>query len=162
MWRLLYLVLLQRCCTEHLYILQLVLQICPLSFEHVSLVQGILKALGQTENVALLQVHLLLELSLLSGPANKCLKREIRYPGGHLSNVQHWLIALSTSSISLCFSSLSVSSFCCKLRAFISSMACFFSRSLSCHNICARVNLPHRPATNTFQVKKKRYRRSES
>lgn len=36
-----------------------------------------------------------------------------------------------TSSRSLCLSSRSVSSFCCKLRAFISSMACFFSRSLS-------------------------------
>lgn len=31
-----------RYCTEHLYILQLVLQIGPLSLEHVSLVQGIL------------------------------------------------------------------------------------------------------------------------
>ncbi|KPP66966.1 hypothetical protein Z043_114485 [Scleropages formosus] len=36
-----------------------------------------------------------------------------------------------TSSNSLCFSSRSVSNFCCRLRAFISSMACFFSRSLS-------------------------------
>lgn len=36
-----------------------------------------------------------------------------------------------TSSRSLCLSSLSVSSFCCKLRAFISNIACFFSRSLS-------------------------------
>lgn len=36
-----------------------------------------------------------------------------------------------TSSRRRCLSSRSVSSFCCKLRAFISSMACFFSRSLS-------------------------------
>lgn len=46
-----------------------------------------------------------------------------------------WSRLTCTSSISLCFSSLSVSSFCCKLRAFISSMACFFSRSLSCERI---------------------------
>lgn len=36
-----------------------------------------------------------------------------------------------TSSSSLCFRSLSLSSFCCRLRAFISSMACFFSRSFN-------------------------------
>lgn len=36
-----------------------------------------------------------------------------------------------TSSSSLCLRSRSLSSFCCRLRAFISSMACFFSRSLS-------------------------------
>lgn len=41
-----------------------------------------------------------------------------------------WWLTL-TSSRSLCLSSRSVSSFCCKLRAFISSMVCFFSRSLS-------------------------------
>lgn len=40
-------------------------------------------------------------------------------------------ISKVTSSRSLCLSSLSVSSFCCKLRAFISNIACFFSRSLS-------------------------------
>lgn len=46
----------------------------------------------------------------------------------------HWYsihIWRCTSSSSLCFTSLSLSSFCCKLRAFISSMACFFSRSFN-------------------------------
>lgn len=38
----------------YLYILQLVLQVSPLSLQHVSLVQSILQTLGQTEYVALL------------------------------------------------------------------------------------------------------------
>jgi len=50
---------------ENLYILQLVLQVGPLGLEHVGLVQGVLQALGQTEDVALLEVHLLLQLPLL-------------------------------------------------------------------------------------------------
>ncbi len=54
-------------CIENLYILQLVLQIGPLSLEHVGLVKGILQALGQTEYVTFLEVHLLLQLSLLQG-----------------------------------------------------------------------------------------------
>lgn len=49
----------------YLYILQLVLQVSPLSLEHVCLVQSILQSLGQTEYVALLEVHLLLQLPLL-------------------------------------------------------------------------------------------------
>lgn len=36
-----------------------------------------------------------------------------------------------TSSSSLCFTSRSLSSFCCRLRAFISSIECFFSRSFN-------------------------------
>lgn len=58
---------LQRYFIEHLYILQLVLQVSPLSLEHVGLVQSVLQALGQTEYVALLEVHLLLQLTLLWG-----------------------------------------------------------------------------------------------
>lgn len=50
------------------------------------------------------------------------------------TNIINWVVQTRchhTSSMSLCFSSLSVSSFCWRLRAFISSMACFFSRSFS-------------------------------
>lgn len=56
------------------------------------------------------------------------------YRHSHTDTHAHWLVLPGgslTSSRSLCLSSRSVSSFCCKLRAFISSMACFFSRSLS-------------------------------
>lgn len=66
-WRRVYFIKLRRYFTEHLYILQLVLQVSPLSLEHVGLVQSVLQALGQTEYVALLEVHLLLQLPLLLG-----------------------------------------------------------------------------------------------
>lgn len=56
---------------KHLYILQLVLQVSPLSLKHVCLVQSILQTLGQTEYVALLEVHLLLQLPLLWGPRQR-------------------------------------------------------------------------------------------
>lgn len=69
----------------NLYVLQLVLQIGPLGLEHVGLVEGVLQALGQTEYVALLEVHLLLQLPLLSGtPTHKYL---IRFK---TSNILEW------------------------------------------------------------------------
>lgn len=49
----------------YLNVLQLVRQVRPLGFQHVRLVQCVLQALGQPEDVALLEVHLLLQLPLL-------------------------------------------------------------------------------------------------
>lgn len=49
----------------YLYIFELVLEVCPLSLEQVSLVQCFLQTLSQSEDVGLLEVHLLLQLSLL-------------------------------------------------------------------------------------------------
>lgn len=50
---------------SYLNVLQLVRQVRPLGLQHVGLVQSVLQALGQPEDVALLEVHLLLQLPLL-------------------------------------------------------------------------------------------------
>lgn len=52
-------------CEQHLDVLQLVFQVCPFSLQQVSLVQSVLQALGQTEDVGLLGIHLLLQFLLL-------------------------------------------------------------------------------------------------
>lgn len=49
----------------HLYVFQLVLQVCPLGLQKVRLVQRVLKSLSQSEDVALLHVQLLLQICLL-------------------------------------------------------------------------------------------------
>lgn len=49
----------------HLYVFQLVLQVCSLGLQKVRLVQCVLKSLCQSEDVALLHVQLLLQFCLL-------------------------------------------------------------------------------------------------
>ncbi len=125
----------------HLYVFQLVLQVCPLGLQKVRLVQRVLKSLSQSEDVALLHVQLLLQFCLLREKDTLVMVRMHDCTRDDFSSnilfiwyskCMFWvLVKWSTSSMSLCLSSLSVSSFCCRLHAFISSMVCFFSRSLS-------------------------------
>lgn len=53
------------CTGSHLNVLQLVFQVTPLRLQQISPVEGLLQPLGQTEDVVLLQVHLLLQFGLL-------------------------------------------------------------------------------------------------
>lgn len=55
----------QKCVCVYLYIFQLVLKVCSFSLQQVSLVQRLLQTLSQSEDMGLLEVHLLLQLSLL-------------------------------------------------------------------------------------------------